>query len=93
MGPEAIRLMRAIRERYPDVRVGSEVDPYAAAATSGEGIDPDDPVYRVGVRELLEAGVLSPMETPSLPSGIAGANRPYRVTPEGELQIAARAVT
>jgi hypothetical protein len=32
MEPEAIRLMRAIKVRYPDVKSGDSVDPFIAAA-------------------------------------------------------------
>ena len=32
MEPEAVRLMRTIKERYPDLEAGDFVDPFIAAA-------------------------------------------------------------
>ena len=87
MGPEAVRLMRAIKERCPDVKAGAVVDPFIAAA--GVELNPTDPGYRVAMRELLEAGVLKPRpDLDHQAASIMGANPQYEVTPEGVRRIA-----
>jgi len=87
MGPEAIRLMRAIKERYPDVKAGDYVDPFAAAA--GVGLNPNDPGFRIGLHELLEAEVLRHSTAPEhLTAAVRGMSPHFEVTPEGEMQIA-----
>jgi len=49
MEPEAVRLMRAIKERYPDVEAGDFVDPFIAAAqTPSADLEPKDRMFRVG---------------------------------------------
>jgi len=86
MGPEAIRLMRAIKERYPDVKAGDYVDPFAAAA--GVGLNPNDPGFRIGLHELLEAEVLRHSTAPEhLSASIKGTNPQFEVTPEGAQRI------
>jgi len=48
--PEAIKLMRAIKERYPDVKSGDSVDPFIAAAQFPDAeLDPNDPMFRVAL--------------------------------------------
>ena len=79
--------MRAIKERYPDVRAGSVVDPFAAIATVG--LNPDAPGFRIGLHERLEAEVLRHSTAPEhLNASAEGMNPHFEVTPEGELQIA-----
>jgi hypothetical protein len=57
MSPAAIRLMRAIKQLYPDVEAGKMVDPYSAAYHAA--LYPNAPAYDVTLRELLDAEVLS----------------------------------
>jgi len=86
MGPESVRLMRAIKELYPDVEAGKMVDPYIAACNAA--LDPDDPGYNAALRELLEAEVLrhSP-EFDNLTTRVVNMNQHYEVTPEGARTI------
>jgi hypothetical protein len=47
---EAISLMRAIMERYPDVEAGDLVDPFIAAAQAPSAdLEPNDPMFRVAL--------------------------------------------
>ena len=50
MSPAAIRLMRAIKQLYPDVEAGKMVDPYSAAYHAA--LYPNAPAYDVTLREL-----------------------------------------
>ena len=78
MEQEAISLMRAIMERYPDVEAGDLVDP----------LDPNDPMFRVALHELLEAEVLRHSTAPEhLTASIEGMNPQFEVTPEGARRI------
>jgi hypothetical protein len=87
MGPEAMHLMRAIKEHYPDMRAGSVVDPFGAVADVG--LDPHDPGFRVGLHELLEADVLRHSTAPEhLTPSTMGMNPRFEVTSEGEARIA-----
>jgi hypothetical protein len=83
--PEALRLMRAIKERYPDLEAGEFIDPFIAAAlASGADLDPNDPMFRVALHELLEAEVLKHSTAPEhLSASIKGTNPQFEVTPEG----------
>lgn len=87
MSPAAIRLMRAIKQLYPDVEAGKMVDPYSAAYHAA--LYPNAPAYDVTLRELLDAKVLrrSP-EFDSRMAGIVNINQHYEVTPEGASRIA-----
>jgi hypothetical protein len=85
MEPEALRLMRAIKERHPDLEAGELVDPFIAAArTPGADLDPNDPMFRVALHELLEAEMLRHSTAPEhLTASIKGTNPQFEVTPEG----------
>ena len=85
MEPEAVRLMRAIKERYPDVEAGDFVDPFIAAAQAPSAdLEPNDPMFRVALHELLEAEMLRHSTAPEhLSTSIKGTNRQFEVTPEG----------
>ena len=89
MEPEAIRLMRAIKERYPDVEAGDDVDPFIAAAQFPDAdLNPNDPMFRVAMHELLEAEVLRHSTAPEhLSASVEGPNRQFEVTPEGAQRI------
>ena len=89
MEPEAARLMRAIKERYSDVAAGDFVDPFIAAAqASGADLDPNDPMFRAALHELLEAEVLRHSTAPEhLTASIKGTNPQFEVTPEGARRI------
>jgi hypothetical protein len=89
MEPEAIRLMRAIKERYPDVEAGDFVDPFIAAAQDPSvDLDPNDPMFRAALHELLEAEVLRHSTAPEhLSASIKGTNPQFEVTPEGAQRI------
>jgi hypothetical protein len=77
--------MRAIKERYPDLEAGEFVDPFIAAALApGADLDPNDPMFRVALHELLEAEVLKHSTAPEhLSASIKGTNPQFEVTPEG----------
>lgn len=82
MGPGAIRLMRAIKQRHPVIEAGVVVDPYVAAYAAG--LDPDHPGYDAALSELLDAGVLRrAVEAERLLSNVQGLNPQYEVTAEG----------
>ena len=84
MEPEAVRLMRTIKERYPDVKAGDFVDPFVAAQAAGAGLDSNDPMFRVALHELLEAEMLRHSTAPEhLTASIKGTNPQFEVTPEG----------
>ncbi len=85
--PEALKLMRAIKKRYPDVEAGTMVDPYSAAYDAA--LNPEAPAYNVALRELLHADVLrrSP-EFDRLTARAVNMNLQYKITPEGERLIA-----
>jgi hypothetical protein len=89
METEALRLMRAIKERYPDVEAGDFVDPFAAAAQDpGTDLNPNDPMFRVVLHELLEAEVLRHSTAPEhLTASVKGMNPQFEVTPEGAQRI------
>ena len=89
MEPEAIRLMRAIKERYPDVKAGDDVDPFIAAARFPDAdLDPSDPMFRVALHELLEAEVLRHSTAPEqITASGKGMNPHFEVTPEGAQRI------
>ena len=88
MKPEAVRLMRAIKERYPDVKAGDLVDPFVAVQASAWGLDSSDPMFRMALHELLEAGVLRHSTAPEhLSASIKGMNPQFEVTPEGAERI------
>ena len=88
MEQEAISLMRAIMERYPDVEAGDFVDPFIAAQASGADLEPNDPMFRVALHELLEAEVLRHSTAPEhLTASIKGTNPQFEVTPEGAQRI------
>jgi len=89
MEPEAVRLMRAIKERYPDVEAGDFVDPFIAAAQAPSAdLYPNDPMFRVALHELLEAEVLRHSTAPEhLSASIQGTNRQFEVTPQGAQRI------
>ena len=89
MEPEAVRLMRAIKERYPHIEAGDFVNPFIAAVqTPGEDLDPNDPMFRVALHELLEAEVLRHSTVPEhLTASIKGMNPQFEVTPEGARRI------
>ena len=89
MEPEAIRLMRAIKERYPDLKAGDSVDPFIAAAQSPEAhLNPNDPMFRVALHELLEAEVLRHSTAPErLTASVKGTNPHFEVTAEGAQRI------
>ncbi len=57
MGPEAVKLMLAIKLRYPNVEAGAMVDPYIAAYDAA--LNPEAPAFNAALRELLNADVLS----------------------------------
>ena len=89
MEPEAGSLMRAIKEQYPDVEAGDFVDPFIAAAqVPSADLDPNDPMFRVALHELLEAEVLRHSTTSEhLTASIKGMNPQFEVTPEGARRI------
>lgn len=88
MEPEAVRLMRAIKERYPDVKAGDFVDPFVAAQAPGAGLDSNDPMFRMALHELLETEVLRHSTAPErLSASIKGMNPQFEVTPEGAQRI------
>jgi hypothetical protein len=89
MEPEAIKLMRAIKARYPDVKAGDDVDPFIAAAQFPEtDLDPDDPMFRVALHELLEAEVLRHSTSPEqLTASVKWTNPQFEVTAEGAQRI------
>lgn len=89
MEPEAVRLMRAIKERYPDVEAGDFVDPFIAAAqTSSAELDPNDPMFRVALHELLEEEVLRHSTAPEhLSASIKGTNLQFEITSVGARRI------
>jgi len=89
MEPEAVRLMRAIKERYPDVEAGDFVDPFIAAAQAPSAdLDPNDPLFRAVLHELLEAEVLRHSTAPEhLSASIEGKNPQFEVTLEGARRI------
>ncbi len=77
MEPEAVRLMRAIKERYPDVEAGDFVDPFIAAAqASSADLDPNAPMFRVALHELLEDEVLRHSDGPRAPLRVDQGNEP-----------------
>jgi hypothetical protein len=87
--PEAVGLMRAIKERYLDLEAGDLVDPFIAAAQAPSAdLDPNDPMFRVALHELLEAEVLRHSTAPEhLSASIKGTNPQFEVTPEGARRI------
>lgn len=89
MEPEALRLMRAIKELYPDVKAGDFVDPFIAAAQApGADLDSNDPMFRMALHELLEAEVLRHSTAPEhLTASVKGTNPQFEVTPEGAQRI------
>ena len=89
MEPEAGRLMRAIKERYPDLEAGSFVDPFIAAAQAPSAdLNPSDRMFRVALHELLEAEVLRhSTASEHLSASIKGMNPQFEVTPEGVRRI------
>ena len=89
MEPEAIRLMRAINERYTDLKAGDDVDPFIAAAQFPDAdLDPNDPMVRVALHELLEAEVLRHSTAPErLTASGKGMNPQFEVTAEGAQRI------
>jgi hypothetical protein len=89
MEPEAIKLMRAIKARYPDVKAGDDVDPFTAAAQFPDAdLNPNDPMFRVALHELLETEVLRHSTSPEqLTASVKGTNPHFEVTPEGALRI------
>jgi len=89
MGPEALRLMWTIKERYPDIEAGDFVDPFITAAQAPSAdLDPNDPMFRVALHELLEAEVLRHSTAPEhLSPSIKGMNPQFEVTPEGARRI------
>ena len=89
MEPEAIRLMRAIKERYSDVEAGDSVDPIIAAAQFPDAdLNPNDPMVRVALHELLEAEVLRHSTAPEhLSASLKGTNPQFEVSPEGAQRI------
>jgi hypothetical protein len=88
MEPEAVRLMRTIKERYPDVKAGDFVDPFIAAQAPGADLDSNDPMFRMALHELLEAEVLRHSTAPEhLTASIKGTNPQFEVTPEGARRI------
>ena len=89
MEPEAVRLMRAIKERYPDLEAGDFVEPFIAAAQAPSAdLDPNDPLFRAVLHELLEAEVLRHSTAPEhLSASIKVMNPQFEVTPEGAQRI------
>ena len=88
MEQEAISLMRAIMERYPDVEAGDLVDPFIAAQAPSADLEPNDPMFRVALHELLEAEVWRHSTAPEhLIASIEGMNPQFEVTPEGARRI------
>ena len=89
MEPEATRLMQAIKERYPDIEAGAFVDPFIAAAQAPSAdLDPNDPMFRVALHELLEAEVLRHSTAPEhLSASMKGTNPQFEVTSEGARRI------
>jgi len=84
MEPEAIRLMRAIKERYPDVKSGVFVDSFIAAQFPDADLNPNDPMFRVALHELLEDEVLRHSTAPEqLTASVKGMNPQFEVTAEG----------
>jgi len=84
MEPEAIRLMRAIKERYPDVKSGVSVDSFIAAQFPDADLNPNDPMFRVALHELLEDEVLRHSTAPEqLTASVKGMNPQFEVTAEG----------
>ena len=81
--------MRTIKVRYPDVEAGDFVDPFIAAAqVPSADLDPNDPIFRVALHELLEAEVLRHSTAPEhLTASIKGTNPQFEGTPEGALLI------
>jgi hypothetical protein len=87
MGPEAVKLMLAIKLRYPTVEAGAMVDPYIAAYDAA--LNPEAPAFNAALRELLNADVLSrSAESDRLTARAVSMNLQYKVTPEGERLIA-----
>ena len=89
MEPEAVRLMRAIKARYPDLKAGDDVDPFIAATQFPDAdLNPDDPMFRVALHELLETEVLRHSTAPEHLSASGEATNPqFEVTPEGAQRI------
>jgi hypothetical protein len=89
MEPEAIRLMRAIKVRYPDVKSGDSVDPFIAAAQFPDAdLNPNEPMFRIALHELLEAEVLRHSTAPEhLSASVKGMNPQFEVTAEGVQRI------
>jgi len=89
MEPEAVRLMRAIKERHPDLEAGDFVDPFIVAARAPSAdLDPNDPMFRLALHELLEAEVLRHSTAPEhLSASVKGMNPQFEVTPEGVQRI------
>ena len=80
--------MRAIKERYSDVEAGDFVDPFIAAQAPSADLDPNDPMFRVALHELLETEVLRHSTAPEhLAASIKGTNPQFEVTPEGARRI------
>jgi hypothetical protein len=85
METEALRLLRAIKEQYPDDVAGDFVDPFVAAAQAPDAdLNPNDPMFRVALHELLEAELLNHSTAPEhLTAAGKGMNPHFEVTLEG----------
>ena len=75
--------------RYPDLEAGEFVDQFIPAAqASSADLDPNDPMFRVALHELLEAEVLRHSTAPEhLTASIKGTNPQFEVTLEDARRI------
>jgi hypothetical protein len=77
--------MRAIKHLNPDVGADAMVDVYLAADVAA--LNPDDPVYSVALRELLNTEVLRRSPKFDYLTATIDAHQHYEVTPEGARQV------
>ncbi len=85
MGPED--LMRAIKQRHPDVEAGEMVDPYIAAYEAG--LNADSRAYDDALNRLEAGGALKrSAEFDDLTASVVGMNQQYEITPKGARLIA-----
>jgi hypothetical protein len=86
MGPGAIRLMRAIKQRHPVIEAGMVVDPYTLALDAG--LDADHVEYHAALDELVDADVLRrAVEAEAIFPASAQLNPNYQITAQGERAI------
>ena len=79
MGPQTVRMMRAIKQLNPDVGADAMVDVYLAADVAA--LNPDDPVYSVALRELLNTEVLRRSPKFDHLTATIDVHQHYEVTP------------